>query len=81
MNGRQREKQGQGGYEGLCRTERFLMSNKPHGRMVKRRTHSQAFEFSKALPLHTWSNICAHPPPHISYTYTSVCFYGSDDAQ
>lgn len=49
-NRQQREKQEQRGYEGFGRTERFLMSNKPHRQVVKRRPHSQAFELSKALP-------------------------------
>lgn len=68
MNRRQREKQGQRGYEGSCHTERFLMSNKPHRRVVKRRPHSQAFELSKALPRRTWSDICALPHPTLLHT-------------
>lgn len=42
---------------GSCCTERFLVSKKPHGRVVKREPCSQAFELSEALP-------CTH-----GYTY------------
>lgn len=72
MNRRQRQKQGQRGYEGFCHTEHFLMSNKPHRRVVKRRPHSQAFELSKALP-------CTHgltyvPPPSPPPSSTQILY-------
>lgn len=74
MKRRWREKQEQRGYEGSCHIEHFLMSNKPHRRMVKRRPHSQAFELSKALPC-THGETYVPPPspyphPHKSYAYT-----------
>lgn len=74
MNRRPRQKQGQRGYEGFCHTEPFLMSNKPRRRVVKRRTHSQAFELSKALP-------CTHGEtyvPNLLHTnpiHTRVCVF------
>lgn len=49
-------------------------SNKPHRRVVKRRTHSQAFELSKALPCthgQTYVPTLLHTNP--THT-TSVCF-------
>lgn len=54
-------------------------SNKPHRRVVKRRTHSQAFELSKALP-------CTHGQTyvptllHTNPTHTRLCvFFGSTE--
>ena len=74
MNGENKEeKQEQRGYEGFCRSERFLMSKKPHRQVVKRRPHSQAFELSKALPCthgQTYVLPSPHPPPHKSFAYT-----------
>lgn len=72
MNKKQREKQEQRGYEGFCHTERFLMSNKPHRRVVKRRPHSQAFELSKALPCtHGQTYVPPPPPPRPTLLHTN----------